>query len=70
MATSMNAGPRATAVFLLVTGVLFALLLVLLGWRAETAGLAAWLLVAAIVVGVLVILLAGIFSRGVREGRL
>ncbi len=70
MATSINAGPRATAVFLLVTGVLFALLLAVLGWRAETAGLAAWLFAAAIIVGVLVVLLAAFFARGVGEGRL
>ncbi len=70
MATSINAGPRATAVFLLVTGVLFAVLLVMLGWRAEAAGLAAWLLGAAIVVGVVTILLAAFFARGVGEGRL
>jgi hypothetical protein len=62
-------GPRATAVFLLVTGVLFAALLVALGWRAGVSG-ADWMAPAALVVGVAVVVVAVIFSRGVGEGRL
>ena len=70
MATSIKAGPRATGVFLLVTGVLFAVLLAVLGWRAHAAGVAAWLLVAAVIVGVLTLVAAAFFARGVGEGRL
>jgi len=63
-------GPRATGVFLFVTGILFAALLVAVGWRAGASG-ADWTApAAALVVGVVVIAIAVFFSRGVGEGRL
>lgn len=70
MASSIQAGPRATGIFLLVTGVLFAVLLVALGWRGRASGLAPWLLVVAVVVALVTVLLAAFFARGVGQGRL
>jgi hypothetical protein len=66
----MNAGPRATAAFLVVTGLLFAALLMALGWRARAAGLASWVLAISVIVAATTVLLAAAFAKGMTEGRL
>ncbi len=63
-------GPRSTARFLLASGILFAVLLIKLGFRTATGELAAWVIAAALVVGAAVIVLAVMFAKGVGEGRL
>ncbi len=62
-------GPRATAVFLLATALIFATLLLTLSFRAAS-GLATPVAVLAVIVAAGVVVLAGILSRGVGEGRL
>ncbi len=66
----MSTGPRSTEIFLVLTGILFAVLLVALGWRANLGGTATWILGAGVVVAVLSLILAVFLARGVDEGRL
>ena len=63
-------GPRATAVFLLLSSLIFAGLLLALSWRAAASGLAAWLMALAAIIAAGIIVAAVIFSRGAGEGRL
>ncbi len=66
----MSSGPRATVAFLILSAVVFALLLVALGWRADGAGSAVALFVAALVVACCAVIFAVLLGKGVGEGRL
>ena len=66
----MNLGPRASAVFLVGTGLLFAALLVALAFRERAAGLASWVLAASVIVAATTVMLAATFAKGVTGGRL
>ncbi len=63
-------GPRATAIFLVLTAVLFGALLLVLSWRSTSSGLASWILALSVVVAVATIVVGVLFAKGVGEGRL
>ena len=62
-------GPRGAVTFLLTSGILFAVLLIELGFRTPGEP-AAGVIAAAVVVGAAVIALAVMLAKGVGEGRL